>query len=126
MWIPHRPQTDAWRYVATYLYVRSCIATSGSLKQVAHEPPGKELRHPVNGKADVPFGVTTHHHRSHQFNEIIMVTYQFQTEKPLTETQLEHLAKALDTLPYTDKRHRTDVPDWVSDIELVEEADNNE
>ena len=55
-----------------------------------------------------------------------MVTYRFQTEKPLTETQLEHLAKALDTLPYTDKRHCTDVPDWVSDIELVGEADDNE
>lgn len=55
-----------------------------------------------------------------------MVTYQFSTEKPLNLAQLAHITKALDSLPYTDKRYRTDVPDWVSEVEPVAEASNDE
>ena len=50
-----------------------------------------------------------------------MATYTFQTEKPLNSEQLAFLNDALANLPFTDKKNMTDAPEWVTDIEVVQE-----
>jgi len=50
-----------------------------------------------------------------------MATYTFKTSQPLTQYQIDFLNSQFNNLPFKDLNNFDDLPEWITNIEKVEE-----